>query len=483
MLAPLPNGHKSRSGHGPSWQGAACRYDRPLSTTEGVDDGTDGRQGRADHRRGTGSGAFARGAAGRGGRGDHRRRHLRGSRDGAVRAADARRPRRDGAAGRGPRPADRRPAGRRARPARRSTRSCRRGSPSSATSTSSARTRASGRSAPALEIDEETWDETIAINLTGVWKTIKAAMGPMIERGQGGSIIITSSAAGLKGFPNLVHYCRGEARRGRHHAHAGAGAGAVHDPCQLGAPHDRGHADDPIGRLPPHGAAGPREPDRRGHGRGLHRPELPADPVGRVGRHQQRRAVAGVGRGPLRHRRRRSPWTPASARRSAGRRWCCRRSGPQPRRRPRRAARRPRRPHRRPPPRGRPRAGGRDGRARPAAGRTAGHVEEHDPAGDHGDLGDPAAVRRGQRRAHPGAPRRPPQPGPRAARGLQRRELRAGTARRGDAARRLPVHRGAQPGSGGHAQRAAHGDGGALDRGATGRHDPRPRRSSASSPR
>jgi (+)-trans-carveol dehydrogenase len=28
----------------------------------------------------------------------------------------------------------------------------------------------------------------------------------MIERGQGGSIILTSSVAGLMGFPNLVHY-------------------------------------------------------------------------------------------------------------------------------------------------------------------------------------------------------------------------------------------------------------------------------------
>jgi (+)-trans-carveol dehydrogenase len=64
-----------------------------------------------------------------------------------------------------------------------------------------------GSLAPALEIDEDTWDETIAINLTGIWKTIKAAIGPMVERGAGGSIIITSSAAGLKGFPNLVHYC------------------------------------------------------------------------------------------------------------------------------------------------------------------------------------------------------------------------------------------------------------------------------------
>ena len=63
-----------------------------------------------------------------------------------------------------------------------------------------------GTISSALDMDEQTWDEMIDINLTGVWKTIKAAIPPMIERGQGGSIIITSSVAGLFGFPNLAHY-------------------------------------------------------------------------------------------------------------------------------------------------------------------------------------------------------------------------------------------------------------------------------------
>jgi SDR family mycofactocin-dependent oxidoreductase len=60
--------------------------------------------------------------------------------------------------------------------------------------------------APTLEMDEQTWQEMIDINLTGVWKTIKAAVPPMMERRQGGSVIITSSVAGLTGFPNLGHY-------------------------------------------------------------------------------------------------------------------------------------------------------------------------------------------------------------------------------------------------------------------------------------
>jgi len=63
-----------------------------------------------------------------------------------------------------------------------------------------------GSWAPALEMEEQMWQEMIDINLTGVWKTIKAAVKPMIERRQGGAVIITSSVAGLFGFPNLVHY-------------------------------------------------------------------------------------------------------------------------------------------------------------------------------------------------------------------------------------------------------------------------------------
>jgi NAD(P)-dependent dehydrogenase (short-subunit alcohol dehydrogenase family) len=43
------------------------------------------------------------------------------------------------------------------------------------------------------ELPEETWQDMIDVNLTGVWKTAKAAIPSMIERGQGGSIILTSS--------------------------------------------------------------------------------------------------------------------------------------------------------------------------------------------------------------------------------------------------------------------------------------------------
>jgi len=47
---------------------------------------------------------------------------------------------------------------------------------------------------------EAAWEDVIAVNLTGVWNTVRACVGPMIERGEGGSIILTSSTAGLKGL-------------------------------------------------------------------------------------------------------------------------------------------------------------------------------------------------------------------------------------------------------------------------------------------
>ena len=60
--------------------------------------------------------------------------------------------------------------------------------------------------APAWEITDEDWDLELSVNLTGVFKTVRAAIPSMIERGAGGSIILTSSTAGLRGYANLMHY-------------------------------------------------------------------------------------------------------------------------------------------------------------------------------------------------------------------------------------------------------------------------------------
>jgi SDR family mycofactocin-dependent oxidoreductase len=53
---------------------------------------------------------------------------------------------------------------------------------------------------------EADWTEMIDVNLSGVWKTVKAAVPHLISQGSGGSIILTSSVGGLKAYPHTGHY-------------------------------------------------------------------------------------------------------------------------------------------------------------------------------------------------------------------------------------------------------------------------------------
>jgi SDR family mycofactocin-dependent oxidoreductase len=59
---------------------------------------------------------------------------------------------------------------------------------------------------PSEEMPEQQWRDMIDINLTGVWHTVKAAIPHLKAGGRGGSIILTSSAAGLMAYPNVSHY-------------------------------------------------------------------------------------------------------------------------------------------------------------------------------------------------------------------------------------------------------------------------------------
>ncbi|MCK0093785.1 mycofactocin-coupled SDR family oxidoreductase [Rhodococcus sp. HNM0563] len=56
------------------------------------------------------------------------------------------------------------------------------------------------------EMPDDQFEELIDINLTGVFKTLKAAAPAMIEAGNGGSIIVVSSVAGLKAMPGQINY-------------------------------------------------------------------------------------------------------------------------------------------------------------------------------------------------------------------------------------------------------------------------------------
>jgi (+)-trans-carveol dehydrogenase/(-)-trans-carveol dehydrogenase len=61
-------------------------------------------------------------------------------------------------------------------------------------------------SVPAHEITEDAWEQMLGINLTGVWKTCKAAVPHLIQGGRGGSMILTSSMAGLRGYQGIAAY-------------------------------------------------------------------------------------------------------------------------------------------------------------------------------------------------------------------------------------------------------------------------------------
>jgi SDR family mycofactocin-dependent oxidoreductase len=59
--------------------------------------------------------------------------------------------------------------------------------------------------APSWELSEEQWDETVNVDLKGVWITCKACIPYMLPR-RSGKIICIASTAGEKGMANLAHY-------------------------------------------------------------------------------------------------------------------------------------------------------------------------------------------------------------------------------------------------------------------------------------
>jgi SDR family mycofactocin-dependent oxidoreductase len=63
-----------------------------------------------------------------------------------------------------------------------------------------------GSWAVSWEMTEEQWKDMIDINLTGVFNAARAALPSMVERGEGGSLVLTSSTAGLRAYANTAHY-------------------------------------------------------------------------------------------------------------------------------------------------------------------------------------------------------------------------------------------------------------------------------------
>jgi len=62
-----------------------------------------------------------------------------------------------------------------------------------------------GTVAPILQSSVDAFDRVLAVNVRGVWLAMRHALPKMIERG-GGSVMVTSSVAGLIGFGGLAPY-------------------------------------------------------------------------------------------------------------------------------------------------------------------------------------------------------------------------------------------------------------------------------------
>ena len=64
----------------------------------------------------------------------------------------------------------------------------------------------SGAPAGVVDITEEQWDATMALNLRSVWLCMKYEVPKMLAHGDGGAIVNTASGAGLVGFAALPAY-------------------------------------------------------------------------------------------------------------------------------------------------------------------------------------------------------------------------------------------------------------------------------------
>jgi SDR family mycofactocin-dependent oxidoreductase len=63
-----------------------------------------------------------------------------------------------------------------------------------------------GSWAVSWEMTAQQWQEMIDVNLTGVFNTTRAALPSMVTRAAGGSVVLTSSTAGVIGYANTAHY-------------------------------------------------------------------------------------------------------------------------------------------------------------------------------------------------------------------------------------------------------------------------------------
>lgn len=67
------------------------------------------------------------------------------------------------------------------------------------------------RSVPAEELDDERFRELLEVNLIGVFRCFRAALGPMRERGWGRLLATSSIAGAVQGWADHAHYAAAKA--------------------------------------------------------------------------------------------------------------------------------------------------------------------------------------------------------------------------------------------------------------------------------
>lgn len=63
-----------------------------------------------------------------------------------------------------------------------------------------------GRAPSFLGMTEEEWHRVLRVNLDGAFHTLQATVEHLVERGSGGSLVVTTSGAALQGQPRGQHY-------------------------------------------------------------------------------------------------------------------------------------------------------------------------------------------------------------------------------------------------------------------------------------
>ena len=133
------------------------------------------------------------------------------------------------------------------------------------------------------------------MNLTGVWRTVKAAVPAMVAGGEGGAITITSSAAGSGRSPTSATTPPPST------AWSGSCASSPSSSARTASgstPSIPGAVDTPMG----HDPDVPRIIEERPSSRVLHRRPRRSGGGAQTRRHRRHRALAEQRRGPVRHR-------------------------------------------------------------------------------------------------------------------------------------------------------------------------------------